>query len=512
MIARNQKVLQQGVPQVDIAILRTDYDYPSYGRIFTDQDFMEKNNLMNDTATFWKDLSLQAAGYSYDYFSSLLLTDETNIRVGQGQLQPDGAAYQAIIVYQERIDLAAAEKLLVMGQAGVPVVFVNQVVESTKNGRDTVHKLAASKTLSAGDDDAELAKVVAAIKALPTSSTLDRQEDTLNALQTLGVEPRVAFAQPNKTILTQTRLDAANQRLYVYAYNYKFAQQAQPYSFELVVQAEGKPYRLNDWTGEVSELGVYQQAAGKTQLPVTLQPGESTIVILDLAESEARHPVSTDAEQLMGKDGDWLVQSTQSGRYQVSFSDGSTQTVRLTVPAAIPLTDWHLSLEDWNKGARQVIVETQLSHTTEEVYYETAKTTLEFELVELVPWKDLPASAEQLALLDNPKGSSMADVSGVGHYRTHFVWDGQASGAWLALNSVNGNSVAVYVNGQKAAPVNLRTLKVDISELLVEGDNTLEIEVASTLVNRLRTFDVWAEAWNAPFGNPMGFPEVQDYG
>ena len=51
---------------------------------------MEKNNLMNDTATFWKDLSLQGAGYTYEYFSSLILRDEENITYEDGLLQPEG--------------------------------------------------------------------------------------------------------------------------------------------------------------------------------------------------------------------------------------------------------------------------------------------------------------------------------------------------------------------------------------------------------------------------------------
>jgi len=513
MIARNQKVLRQGVPRVDLAILRTDYDYPSYGRIFTDQDFMEKNNLMNDTATFWKDLSLQGAGYTYEYFSPLILRDEANIAYGNGLLQPDGPGYRAVILYQEAMDLKSAGRLLQMARKGLPVVFVNNVSESVKTYADITHGQAASVTLSANDTDEELAAIVKKIKSLPNTRTVEKQKDTLPALQELGVYPRVAFTGQNRNILTAARYDKPENRMYVYAYNYKFDADTRPFSFEMTLDAAGKPYLLDDWTGGIREAGVYTVNRNKTTLPLTLEPGESTIVVLDMNAAGAElHPVATDAPQIVKSGGGWAVLSTTSGTFTTRLSDGGTGTATVSVDPPILLRKWDLSLEDWNRGEKQIITETQFGHTTEEYYYETKKTVLAFRDIDLVPWKDLPATADQLAELDNPAGSSMSDVSGIGRYSTTFEWNGAASGAFLSIESVNGNSAAVYVNGRKASPLNLRTLTVDISDLLVKGTNTLEIEVASTLVNRLRTFESWGEAWNASFGNPMGYPEVQDYG
>ena len=52
------------------------------------------------------------------------------------------------------------------------------------------------------------------------------------------------------------------------------------------------------------------------------------------------------------------------------------------------------------------------------------------------------------------------------------------------MKNAIGGSVAVYVNGEKTAPVDTRTLQVEISDLLREGENKIRIEVASTLYNR----------------------------
>jgi hypothetical protein len=43
----------------------------------------------------------------------------------------------------------------------------------------------------------------------------------------------------------------------------------------------------------------------------------------------------------------------------------------------------------------------------------------------------------------------------------------------------------VRVNGLKAPAVSPRTLRTDISDLIVPGENRLVVEVASTLTNRV---------------------------
>ena len=107
--------------------------------------------------------------------------------------------------------------------------------------------------------------------------------------------------------------------------------------------------------------------------------------------------------------------------------------------------------------------------------------------VELKPWLDIPEIGP--------------DVSGVGFYTCEFevpeAWNEDSTqeklGAVLKLGSTNGNTAAVYVNGKKADGVDMNHPTVDISELLVPGKNTLLVEVASTLNNRLHQKEYYAK-------------------
>lgn len=124
-------------------------------------------------------------------------------------------------------------------------------------------------------------------------------------------------------------------------------------------------------------------------------------------------------------------------------------------------------------------------------------------------WKSLPATEDQLAALGY-EGASMKHVSGIGTYRTTFVrpqnW-GDSTGAYLSIPSTNGGEAQVFVNGQKAESLDLRRPMVDITDLLTDGVNTIEVKAATTLANRMHQRN---------YGDAAGWDEscnmVWDYG
>jgi hypothetical protein len=517
MLARNQKVLRQGQPQRDIAILRTDNYFMSYGNP-DDRYPSEYGFAMYDEPYYWRDLTLQHAGYTYDYFSPQLLEDTANVDWTDRLLQPDGPSYQAVIVYQEEMELASAQRLLEIARDGLPVVFVNNTSEARSHNPlggmiDLDYGQAASVSRYLDDSDADLAAVVDQIKALPNVREIDDQSATMDTLLSLGVAPRAAFAQPNNTILTQSRLDQANGILYTYAYSFKFevGKDDPTTTFELSLDAVGQPYLIDDWTGRVTPVGTYEIRDGRTHVSLTLQTGESVLIALDLSSTgQALHAVSSTADAVLLDGGTVAVQASQSGTYRTVLSDGRSFDTTLEAPAPIALERWDIVVEDWNAGDKVVNLETKFGHTTTEVYYTTAKTPLTFSNSPLLPWKDLPATANQLASLAGPD-PSMSDVSGVGTYTTDFTlpadWS-SANGAHLQIGSTNGGSAQVFVNGQKAPGLDLRTLQTDVSALLRPGQNTITVTVASTLTNRMLQRDYqdnasqWTDVW----------PTVQDYG
>jgi hypothetical protein len=83
----------------------------------------------------------------------------------------------------------------------------------------------------------------------------------------------------------------------------------------------------------------------------------------------------------------------------------------------------------------------------------------------------------------------LENTSGVGTYRTTVNlspdWVGDGRGAYLQLGSVEGGGVQVRVNGTLVSPIAVATPRLDIGPLLREGENEIEVEVATTLINRL---------------------------
>ena len=515
MLGRNQKALRQGNPSRDIAILRTDYNFINYG-FAGDMTNFTNNYQMNDIPYYWSDYELQHNGYTYEYFSPQLLLDEENVSWTADALQPDGPNYQAIILYQEALELDAAQKLLEIAKDGLPIIFANNNPEMlAHDGTYYEHGEAASKSPSLAYSDEDVQAVVAEIKALPNVKTVDSPADAMEALQELDVYPRVQFTEPTDTILTISRDDAENGIYYTFAYNFKFQiNEGDPATTEVLsIEGEGQPYFIDDWTGEVTKAGAYEIRDGRTYVEVSLLPGEAVLMAIDMEETPAAHAISTTADEAYIEDGVGMIRATASGEYETVLDNGETVTTTIEVPEAISLPTWDITIEDWNEGDKVVNTEEKFGHTTTEVYYTTKKTELSFPQSELVAWKDLPATEEQLATLTTASGDapSMSQVSGIGTYTTTFTlpegWT-DANGAYLQIGSTNGSIVQVFVNGEKAPGVDTRTLRTDISDLLVEGENTIEVKLATTLTNRMieRDYQNNDSRWTEEF------PTVQDYG
>lgn len=131
------------------------------------------------------------------------------------------------------------------------------------------------------------------------------------------------------------------------------------------------------------------------------------------------------------------------------------------VPEPQTLSGWHLAVEDWRPGDSAT---------------ETVKLHHELTLDALVPWTEIP---------------ELQDVSGIGRYRTTLelgdAWTG-GHGAYLDLGQVL-DTHRVAVNGQPLPPVDRVNPVTDVGPYLREGTNIIEVEVATTLNNRLRVSD-----------------------
>ena len=169
------------------------------------------------------------------------------------------------------------------------------------------------------------------------------------------------------------------------------------------------------------------------------------------------------------------MRDSRAGTYATTLQDGSR--IRATiddVPEPLALTRWTLTAEDWTPGDTPTA---------------TVRTRRELALDGLLPWPRIP---------------ELADSSGIGRYRTTVrlpgAWTG-GHGALLDLGEVF-DTYRVTVNGRHLPPADQLTTVVDVGPYLRGGANTIEVEVATTLLNRLRIAD-------APV---FGVAKRQDYG
>ncbi len=127
-MARNQQVLTQGKADMDVAVYLHSFEWHA-------------GSVTNTDGTpwggrIWDDLTLQRAGYTWDYLNPTLLK-ATNVR--DGVLAPNGPSYKALVVdskiepwrhpLKTAMPVAVASRILEMAQDGLPVVIVGDAAE-----------------------------------------------------------------------------------------------------------------------------------------------------------------------------------------------------------------------------------------------------------------------------------------------------------------------------------------------------------------------------------------------
>ena len=207
----------------------------------------------------------------------------------------------------------------------------------------------------------------------------------------------------------------------------------------------GTPYLADCWTGEIRQIACFEQDETHTRIPLVLKPGQTAMVILDSTQPASLHAVRAEGGIPVYKDGTLSLLAEKSQPVQIQLSDGTSRSLDARVPGEILLNRWDLTVEDWNEGEKVTITEDRgLGIVTNEVYYETRKDRISVGETDLIPWRQIPSVGP--------------DVSGVGFYTVHT----RLSQEWtencrtvLELDSVCGNLAAVFVNGKKAAPLDL---------------------------------------------------------
>ena len=151
-----------------------------------------------------------------------------------------------------------------------------------------------------------------------------------------------------------------------------------------------------------------------------------------------------------------LIAKGSNQQDTVVLNNGEQKTVSLPkAQDSFVITNWDLTIESWLPG------DTPTSTLKQEIKVGT--------LNNLVPWNKI---------------EGCQNVSGIGTYKASFDvnqgWQ-DGSGAYLDLGAIT-DTYTLSINGQLVKANQIDTL-IDIGPYLKTGTNTIEVKVASTLLN-----------------------------
>ncbi|KAL3459661.1 hypothetical protein BJX64DRAFT_301114 [Aspergillus heterothallicus] len=434
-MARSQALLQSGRPSVDVAVLNLDWG----------------------VTAAWEDVGLNDAGYSYQFPTPELLA-KYSASVRDRRLIHDGPRYKALILNNvTALNVDSAQNVLSWAKAGLPVVIVGDV--PTKTQSLSTPRNASSK----------LATVFKSLLALKNTRQVSSEREAPAALQSLGVRPLITYTEATNasTITIRRRIE---DNVFVY-WIYSSSRTSQTMRLE----GEGFPLRLNLWTGEVSPIASFKTENGYTAINVTIGENGAEAIYLGQRNSYGvtnldRHIIATNALGVADASGKVYVRATKNGRYVAQLSTGKTATVRFdSIPSAVTPNAWTLTVEDWSPA---------IENATGRDSALTNKTTLSpISLETLLPWHNI---------------SGLEYASGVGVYRTTVNLalpepnGSQSLGVCINFGDVEG-SWNLKINGQDVPGIDyFVSAPLDVTPYVRDGQNDIEITVATTLWNKLR--------------------------
>lgn len=439
-LSRTQWVLQTGTPKYDLIFYR------------------QKGYTATGIGAPWQTNDGIPIGWTHAFATDRVL-ELPGVFVKDGRLAPDGPAFGALVLDQDQFDGTisqispeGARLLLGFAKAGLPTIVLGDWSAPVSTG------------VVSAQTNAEVAAMIAELLTLPSVVNVATQDVIGDALAQLGVTPRVQY--DSSSLMNVHRTDG-NADIY-YLANARHAENRviEPFNETAWLTAQSPkavPYRLDAWTGAITRIAQFTVQDGMIGVDVALNPGETTIVVLAppgwAGERGSLQVTATDADAVFLDGNAVVVRASAAGTYTATLADGSVRTAVIgDVPAAMPLSSWSLEAEDWQPGATAT---------------QTLKPTVSVDLDALQPWTAIP---------------QLANSSGVGRYRTTVTLPATWSrdlGATLSLGSVI-DTFRVWVNGVQVPQQGLLASSIDLGDRLRPGANTIEVEVATTLINRLR--------------------------
>ncbi|KFY05471.1 hypothetical protein V492_08523 [Pseudogymnoascus sp. VKM F-4246] len=460
-VARMQYILQQGVPKHDAAIFRRN------GAV--------DNNYVAPYFTS----SGAKLGWSANYVDPGLFELPT-ATVSKGRLAPDAANYGLLVIPGDpdadsapTLTESSAKRIQRYAEKGLPILFIGNWADARAYGFGGL----------TGGSTETVKSIVKKLLKLSNVVSVASEADIETGIAELGIKPAVEFPSSNLVFLRRQDRDVDH---YVFSANSSSSGASQTITLPRR-SPHSVPISIDAWTGKLSAVPLYQVTAdGRLSVPLALNPSQAQLIsVIPWARNKLRYATSTTSQSLVyDSHSRLLVRATVAGSYSSVLDNGKTyETIITNVLPAMDLKNWTLDVDDWQPA--------EGNGTTGNV---TATHTVKHQLslTSLTAWSGI---------------AELQDVSGVGTYKTSFTL-GTASiplssdmGAHIILSKFNG-SFRIKINDQPLPPCDPFALKYDIGEYVHNGTNTVEIEVASSLLNRMRAVfpDVYGGSARQAFG------------
>ncbi|KAF2111355.1 hypothetical protein BDV96DRAFT_649918 [Lophiotrema nucula] len=394
------------------------------------------------------------AGFSHDIITRSLL-DLPLAKVRNGHLAPEGPDYKLLSFEGDAFSSSVpvlekdiSESLLAFAKAGLPMLVVGDWSGAEAYG------------LTDFPDSDKIKSNVQQLLAQPNVVNVATRNDMASGVAQLGLKPSISYVPASAVLRHHHRIDGQMDH-YFFVANSKTA----GVDVDVVLPRTNKnavPFLLDAWTGSISLAALYtEESDGRIKMHMSLQPGQSALVTLAPPLLPLPHAISTTAMGVHRSDTGLLLvaRSNRSGTFETKLSNGRTVRSQFRdVPAAITLDKWHLSVKSYEPGSSPT---------------ETTYRRIELNLSQLRVWTNI---------------TQLQDVSGVGTYSAAFNMPSSSSstGATLQLSPFVG-SFSIRLNGHTLPPSDQLALEVDLgTDYLKTGENTIEIDAATTLLNRLR--------------------------
>lgn len=445
-VARNNWVLQTGVPKVDIAIWQKVTTYPGHIELRT-----------------YEPTDLEDMGYIYEYLSPNNF-DLPAAKVVGAVLAPDAQGFKAMVVRaNDSMTVEGVSKLAEFAHAGLPIVFAGGTPSSYVGTYNPMTLRKSNRTLQG-------------LQSLPNVHVTD---DYLVAstLASLGITPRTkitAITPGNATWFTTWRSDKNSSTDYVFVYNdAMYIPQGEGASEGTIeFESTGVPYEYDAWTGEQKPILAYNATNGSTIIPLNLAGNQSTIIAF---HGSTRGTNTTHLAALDDNVVGYTYAANGSAILQIAETPSTT------------LSNWTLVAEHWDPPANLYNISGgAYKHNT--THY----------LPSLVSWRDIPG-------LQNVSGRgyysttfnwSPSSMSGYGG-------SSAVSGACLDFGWVY-HTLQVWLNGHRLPPLDVTAPKVDVKEWLIAGQNKVEAVVSTPLGNVL--IPIWYQLQTS--GEGPGSPDA----